>query len=80
MCAPPKTPAAMQASGRAIHLGYCMGKHGTLFSVFNVYGHSGGAQNARKAKATSAILEACIQEASHFPNSLKLLFGDLKGL
>ena len=77
----PITPefAKMQASGRAIHLGYCMGKHGTLFSVFNVYGHSGGAQNARKAKATLAILEACIQEASHFPNSPKLLFGDLNG-
>jgi hypothetical protein len=66
-------------SGRAIHMGYGMGKCGVVFSIFNVYGFSGGAHDPKKAKGTSRILRACIQEALHFPANPKLLTGDLNG-
>ena len=66
-------------SGRAIHIGYGMGKCGMVFSIFNLYGISGGAHDPKKAKSTSRILRACIQEAHHFPANPKLLVGDLNG-
>ena len=66
-------------SGRAIHIGYGMGKCGVVFSIFNVYGISGGAHDPKKAKGTSRILRACIQEAFHFAANPKLLIGDLNG-
>ena len=65
--------------GRAIHLGYGMGRHGKILSIFNVYGHSGGAQDARKAKLTSAILQACIAEAMHYTELYNIMVGDLNG-
>ena len=66
-------------AGRAIHLGFCLGRNGTLISIFNIYGHSGGAQNPRKAEATSAILEACILEAGFFMHTPKFIIGDVNG-
>ena len=71
--------AKARASGRAMHLGYCMGKHGTLISFFNVYGHSGAAKNQKLAKATSVILEAIMMECKHFPKIPKFLIGDING-
>jgi hypothetical protein len=68
-----------KATGRAIHLGYSMGKAGMLFSFFVVYGHSGGAQSTKKAMHTSAILSACVNEAQHYPDNPKFLVGDLNG-
>jgi len=56
-----------------------MGTCGVVFSIFNLYGHSGGAQDPKKAKDTSRILRACIQEANHFPANPKLILGDLNG-
>jgi len=37
--------------GRAIHLGYGMGPHGKILSIFNVYGHSGSSHDTRKGQA-----------------------------
>jgi hypothetical protein len=71
--------AKVRAAGRAIHLGFCLGKHGVMLSLFNVYGHSGGAQDKKKALATSRILAACIEESLLYPEAPKFLTGDLNG-
>jgi hypothetical protein len=65
--------------GRAIHLGYGMGCHGKILSIFNVYGHSGGSHDTRKAKLTSAILQACIAEAMHYTDLFNIMVGDING-
>jgi hypothetical protein len=65
--------------GRAIHLGFGMGRHGKVLSIFNVYGHSGGALDPKKARLTSAILQACMAEARHYADHPTLLVGDLNG-
>ena len=65
--------------GRAIHLGYSMGKNSVLFSFFIICGHSEGAQDKKKAAATSKILEACLEEMMHYPEVPKFIAGDLKG-
>jgi len=52
---------------------------GVVFSIFNVYAISGGANDPKKAKGTSRILRACIQEALHFAANPKLITGDLNG-
>ena len=77
----PVTPnfAKVREAGRAIHLGYGLGKHGRICSFFNVYGHSGGASDPQKAKCTSLILQACMQEMLHFNDLPNFLMGDLNG-
>ena len=66
-------------SGRVIHMGFGMGKGGVIFSIFNIYGVSGGAHDPKKARITSRILRAIIQEAFHFAANPKIITGDING-
>ena len=69
----------IRQAGRAMHVGFGVGAHGKLISLFIIYGRSGAGCSAKKAVATSAIIKACMQEALLYPEVPKFILGDFNG-
>ena len=76
---PPEAPSFAKAigTGRAQLIAFGKGKSSDLVHFYNFYGHSGGHENKWKAKGTSAIVQACIDDFMLRPPGARFLVGDL---
>ena len=65
------------ATGRAQLFAFGKGKGSDLLHFYNLYGHSGGHENAWKAKGTSKIVQAIIDDFSLRPPGARFIYVDL---